>query len=441
MRYAAWLAVVGSALCLAAACNDERCCVSNRDCASGAACFEGRCALVCEHDAQCVVGQTCTAGVCVDPARSDTVCDFAFGGVTDGGAGDGGVPSACVDDGAEPNNDLVEASDAREGTFELCPLDVDYFRVHANAGEIIVATINFDAQVGDLDLELLLGALPLAPNPTTVAVSRGITGVEEIVYTAATSGTYYVKVSGFNEARGQYELSLSVDGLPFCEDDFLEDNDTLEAFSSLPAGGISLMACGGDWDLLAWEASDEPLEGGRRFALESFEPNVVGYFWSTATGAVAVLEPGGSLETPTRDLVRAAIWRRGGSAFDAANYWLAIDMIDPPDGCCGDPSTCAEPGWDSAPELVGPTSYEANTCSNDVDRYRVTFSDLANLDLSVTTQTGVPTPTVAVFEDDQLLFIVHEALRRDFGVPSGATNTFRVSVQGRGEGAYSLTIP
>jgi hypothetical protein len=54
---------VALGLALGAACvlpPGDPCCSDDVDCAAGARCFEGRCALRCTNDAQCDEGSVCT---------------------------------------------------------------------------------------------------------------------------------------------------------------------------------------------------------------------------------------------------------------------------------------------------------------------------------------------------------------------------------------------
>ena len=54
----------------------DPCCVDDLACASGARCFEGRCALRCDEDPQCAEGEVCVqpAGVCRAADVDQRVC-------------------------------------------------------------------------------------------------------------------------------------------------------------------------------------------------------------------------------------------------------------------------------------------------------------------------------------------------------------------------------
>ena len=74
MRAAAVLLVLLPALASCLLPEGDACCKNDVDCADGARCYEGRCALRCHDDAQCDEGNVCDADASVcrlaDPDRA-----------------------------------------------------------------------------------------------------------------------------------------------------------------------------------------------------------------------------------------------------------------------------------------------------------------------------------------------------------------------------------
>ncbi len=120
--------------------------------------------------------------------------------VTGGGGGGGG----CTD-GFEPNGDSSVATSISEGNYqslEICANDTDWFAIDASSGQSINVSVEFSHATGDLDMTLYDSSV------SQVANAQSTDDNEEISVEAGASGTYYLKVSGYNGALAPYSLVL-----------------------------------------------------------------------------------------------------------------------------------------------------------------------------------------------------------------------------------------
>jgi hypothetical protein len=114
----------------------------------------------------------------------------------------------------EPNGTPAEAlamPHLIQGTYDqltLCGAEDDWYAVDLVAGQTLTATIVFDAST-DIDLYLFDPVLAL------VGRSEGLTGVEQISFTAAADGPHYLQTY-FNKHnpswRAVYNLTLVITG-------------------------------------------------------------------------------------------------------------------------------------------------------------------------------------------------------------------------------------
>ncbi len=116
----------------------------------------------------------------------------------------------CTTDAREENDSPVDAPELGSGAFTglfSCEDDSDFYRFTLDAGEVITATITFDSDLGDLDLELL--------NATEGQLdsSTGISDTETVEFEAVEAGEVFVHVySYFSEARGtEYSLNVAIE--------------------------------------------------------------------------------------------------------------------------------------------------------------------------------------------------------------------------------------
>lgn len=116
----------------------------------------------------------------------------------------------CVDDPLEPNDEVGSPRipvDRAYDDLAACPGDPDWFGIGLETGQTLAATIRFSHAEGDLDLELV------APNRRDLlADSRSFEDVEQLTYTATTSGVHHLHVFGSSITSNTYRLELQVTG-------------------------------------------------------------------------------------------------------------------------------------------------------------------------------------------------------------------------------------
>ncbi len=136
------------------------------------------------------------------------ICDNGRDDDCDGRADERDADCAtCDDDALEPNDDTSAPaiSPGRYDGLQICPGNDDYFRVRANAGETVRATLLFVHAGGDLDL-----ALYAANGTDRLAVSETSDDDETLSFTATETGFYTVLVYGYEDAANSYSLDLAV---------------------------------------------------------------------------------------------------------------------------------------------------------------------------------------------------------------------------------------
>jgi hypothetical protein len=109
----------------------------------------------------------------------------------------------------EPNDDLDTATTLSDGSYtdlQIVDGESDYFAVELDRGDSFNASISFDHTTGDLDLHLL------NPNGQTIEASDYTSDGESVrIDTATETGTYYLRVDGFNDASASYDLAIAVE--------------------------------------------------------------------------------------------------------------------------------------------------------------------------------------------------------------------------------------
>ena len=121
--------------------------------------------------------------------------------------------NGCVDDELEPNDVPFAVPALADGEYELalCPCRDDWFAFDLAAGGGIGATASFQHDGIDIDLQLFRQADAEAGIDSPVASSATTMDQEQITYTAAGAGTYYLRVYSFhNDGAGSYLLDVGV---------------------------------------------------------------------------------------------------------------------------------------------------------------------------------------------------------------------------------------
>lgn len=114
------------------------------------------------------------------------------------------------DDEFEPNNSIEEAVTLTPGTYnaDVCRPDTDptdFYAVDVTAGQTLVVTVEFDDDLGDIDVTLF------DSNENTVDSSTGTTDIEIVETTAAQDETFFVNVRLFtNNAVNPYTITVEI---------------------------------------------------------------------------------------------------------------------------------------------------------------------------------------------------------------------------------------
>jgi hypothetical protein len=164
---------------------------------------------------------------------------------------------SCEPDGYEPNDLPNQASVVPEGEYPdltVCN-DLDWYRFDLNQGDALSVLIEFTQAQGDLDLWVIDEAALSQPEITPeVALCASTTENDsEVCELAAVpaTGTYYVIVSPYNEARNTYSMTVLVDVNPnTCTDDSSEPNDVPAEAAGIWDGQAldDLVVCANDDD-------------------------------------------------------------------------------------------------------------------------------------------------------------------------------------------------
>lgn len=215
------------------------------------------------------------------------------------------VTPTCTDDSSEPN-DSFQAAGAFSGTgsFVICPSNVDFFRIEANAGDTIRISMVPMTQ-DDLDMELL------DRTGRTVARSQnGPPNPENINVTAALAGPFVLRVYGFSQGangpdQGPYSLTVTVTPVASCAEDGLEQNDSLMQPTRLSPGSLAAAtSCPGDVDVfgnftavmgsVTWTLR---WQGGASLTLRALDNTGMVVGEVTGTGGTLTLSSNGGVPT------------------------------------------------------------------------------------------------------------------------------------------------
>ena len=127
------------------------------------------------------------------------------------------VAKLCLPDVYEPNDVLSQADpyapvvsldDGGADGLALCPYELDWYSVQVTGGTELTAEILFDQAEGDLDMRLYD---PAYSKTIPVAVSSTNDSNEVISYAVAVSGTYLIRIHGFDGASASYDLNVSAE--------------------------------------------------------------------------------------------------------------------------------------------------------------------------------------------------------------------------------------
>ena len=251
----------------------------------------------------------------------------------------------------------------------ICPGDEDWFRIALNQDQRVTASLQFDHQYGDLDMEFVDGD----GKRILSAASEGST--ESLSFTAETSAPIYVRVFGHEGASNAYVMTVSietVDSGSCTEDLFGSHTSPEEAIVAYIGYYRELVSCAGQPD---WFAVD--LNGGETFDVIAQQPN------NDSVLTVDIFKPGeeNPVATGVSDssgLARASYVLTGPSrllyrisSLGSVDYALLTQVTDPIGEQCSEDRY--EPNDD--PENAHPLEPGVHTwlrlCGNEQDVFSV----------------------------------------------------------------------
>lgn len=301
----------------------------------------------CDRSADCafeICASGPSGGTCLEPciagACSDGTCEAV--GTTEGAAtracgpvvavcGSGG-PGACTDDAGEDDDDIASARllGASERSGQICAGDVDLWAIEVGARERVEVTLSFDADRGDLDLDLVDGDGALLDR------SEGVEDTEVVSYVSEGAETVYAIVLGFLDDQNAYRIAASYEDAP-CEDDDSEPDDVRRDATPYPGDVIEGTICPDDDDWIAFDVT-----------APSRVEVVVAFDWLEADLDAELYGPGGerlafSNNTDTDEEIARDLLVRGeyavrifGFSGTSTDYLVEIDLSALSGGCEGD---------------------------------------------------------------------------------------------------------
>lgn len=145
-----------------------------------------------------------------------------------------GVP--CQEDNREQNDSLGAASAVNAGTINnlrSCDGDDDWYAVQLDAGETLDLYLTFTHTQGDIDVRVTNAA------GTWLANAASTNNDEDLTYTAASAGTYYIQVVMTSDTGNQigntYSMDVDISG-GACPTDPYEPNDSAGSAITLAPG-------------------------------------------------------------------------------------------------------------------------------------------------------------------------------------------------------------
>jgi len=134
------------------------------------------------------------------------------GTVRPAGAKDSGAYEfECVDDLYEDNDSILAAAVLVNDVAvngAVCPIDDDWYSIPVVSGQLVTAVVDFVHADGDLDITLF------DPAGAQVDLSNSVLDREAITWTAAASGSYALRVYGYNGATNTYSVSMKAGNHP-----------------------------------------------------------------------------------------------------------------------------------------------------------------------------------------------------------------------------------
>jgi hypothetical protein len=205
-------------------CEGENACLTDRDCLPGTICNPQtrQCTI---RPPDCLSTADCPNG---------TLCDPPSGRC---------VPEQCRPDSLEPNDgsqDAAKLGPGRTSELNLCPQDVDWFRIDLARGDRLQVIVNTDFLAAD-HFQIVL----FDPSSSEVLQEDNLL----IDHVVAADGSYLLRAQT-SDQQAVFSLIITVSrGIP-CDDDALEPNDSAVAARPVGAGlypGLAICPRDEDW--------------------------------------------------------------------------------------------------------------------------------------------------------------------------------------------------
>lgn len=284
----------------------------------------------------------------------------------------------CEDDGAEPDSSPGQARPLSFGVAanqKVCAGDSDFFRIGVSGGQRVHLGAAFDHRYGDLDMELRA-----ADGVTVLATAASEKSLEEIEWTAESTGDLVVRIYGVEGANNSYTLTVDEAANAGCQSDGLGDNASAAGAAVLYQGvyeGFHVCSDASDWFAV-------DLNGGETFtvlALGSGDDRVsLRAYRDPGAGPIASGEPDGDgfvelsviAEGPER------LYYEVSSQSPSATYDILQEVVDPPGDCRPDR---LEPNAVGAPVPIGEGVHTwLRSCGSfDDDAYALEIPAFTNL--------------------------------------------------------------
>ena len=254
---------------------------------------------------------------------------------TDGdGTAEGPEDRVCPD-AFEDNDARTSAKQVPVGSYDdllICPADQDYLQVFVPAGATLTATLNFDNDLGNIDLRILsaagavLGSSATTNDTETASVTNMGLGTNYIVHVAPSGAAF----------TNYYDLEIELSFADVCMDDTQAGGSKATA-GNLATGAYELVMCEGeeDWfNLGSITAVDARLEFKNQLGDIDVELH--------DAGGVVVAETG---TENTEELVVSGLsgqhWLRvfpknGAFVRNSYDLWLSLNNMTPSAPHCPD---------------------------------------------------------------------------------------------------------
>jgi hypothetical protein len=238
----------------------------------------------------------------------------------------------CVEDAYEPNQNTSQAPVIDEGLHEgmrLCNGNVDYYRVVLGGGETMNATLLFDDDESDVNVDLRNSAFSLLVRASSTSDNE----VLGYTNTSSAAQVFYIYVwrsgADLGDTGVVYDMDIRLSQpITQCIDDVLENNDSLLEASTLVDGQLpGVHLCAGDDDYFEVDVTtDEMLtvdayffepEGDLVMELVDADGQLVDF--STGTDGHEVLE---FLPTMDETLYLRVFTGRNGTQLAGVDYLL-----------------------------------------------------------------------------------------------------------------------